>query len=97
MNAPLAIVRVALLLLIFTPGPLGAAALLSESPTTVAPVGDLGAVADKDPAVRVVTVLILRALDIKPDPVQPARRIDAAPGGVKQPHGDLEFHDGADE
>src|SRR5262249_9895648 len=37
MNAPLAIVRVALLLLIFTPGPLGAAALLSESPTTVAP------------------------------------------------------------
>ena len=56
--------------------------MLSESPTTVAPVGDLGAVADKDPAVRVVTVLILRALDIKPDPVQPARRIDAAPGGV---------------
>ena len=37
MNAPLAIVRVALLLLIFAPGPLGAAALLSESPTTVAP------------------------------------------------------------
>jgi hypothetical protein len=37
MNAPLAIVRVALLLLIFTPGPLGASALLSESPTTVAP------------------------------------------------------------
>jgi hypothetical protein len=37
MNAPLAIVRVALLLLSFTPGQLGAAAVLSESPTTIAP------------------------------------------------------------
>src|SRR5262249_39119520 len=45
-------------------------------------VGDLGAVADKNPAGRLETVLILRALNIEPDPVQRARRIDAAPGGV---------------